>query len=383
MTFPLALLQAWHELDFNLGSPEDMEAFPWSGPVAMVILLLLGFLLWKGRRNYLALPELPVIKNAPPADVTVVIPARNEEASIRQCVLGFPNVRVLVVDDDSSDQTAAVASAAGAEVIAAPELPKGAMGKPNAMAAGEKLATTAYVFFTEARARFQPEFLPLAAGYAEKHQCVLLSAFLKQDCKTWLEKMLIPYAFGLYFTGVNASRLQNVLAAETLAYGPCMLFQRSAYEFFGGYPSVQTSQIEDIAIAQKVKRHRMKISIMRAERLGAVRMYDSLASLRRGLRRRAWRFLGLNRSGGWQVMLTSLLLLSIGPFALWLIRQQQWHFLAVFLMAPPLFFKPWYGSYARALLFYLPAIYVFQILALEGIAAGILGLRTSWKGRSV
>lgn len=350
--------------------------------MSVVITLGIVFFLYKGRRNYMALPDLAATNDPAPPDVTVVIPARNEEKRIARCVKSFTGARVIVVDDGSTDRTAELALAAGAEVIEAPPLLKSVMGKPNALWAGAQLATTTYVLFVDADTWFSPQFLASAVKHAADGQLVLTSAFLKQKYGSFAERMLLPYAFALYFCGVNAKNVQNFLAAETLANGQCMLFLRSAYEFFGGHKSVQTSVIEDVAIAQKVKRHRMKLQILRAENLGSVRMYESLGDVWRGFQKNSFRFLRENKKTGVQVMFTSILLTSILPVTGWLVWEQQWPFAIPMLLAPAVMFRSWYGGIGKALLAY-PAIYVFQGIALHGMFTSLFGLKSEWKGRQV
>ncbi len=377
-----ALLQTWHELNFNLGNPEDVEAIPWSVPVSVVVTIGIVFFLYKSRRNYMALPELAVSNDPSAPDVTVVIPARNEERRIAKCVKSFPGTRVIVVDDASTDRTAELARAAGAEVIEAPPLLSGVMGKPNALWAGAQLATTTYILFVDADTTFSPRFLASAVKHADDGQLILTSAFLRQKYGSIAEHMLMPYAFALYFCGVNAKNVQNFLKPETLANGQCMLFLRTAYEFFGGHKSVQSSVIEDVAIAQKVKRHRMRLQILRAEHLGSVRMYESLGDIWRGFQKNSFRFLRENKKTGMHVMLASILLTSILPVTGWLIWEQQWPFAIPMWLATLFMLRPWYGGIGKALLAY-PAIYVFQCIALHGMLTSMFGLKSEWKGRQV
>lgn len=383
MIFLPALLQTWHELKFDLGSPEDIDGFPWSAPVSLVVLVLLAWMLWKARRNYTALPEAPApLKAGGGPSVDIVIPARNEEGNISKCVASFPDVRVIVVDDASSDKTAARAAKAGAEVLKAPPLPRGTMGKVNALMAGAKAVTSDYVLFVDADTRFEPGFARALADYAYQERASMVTCFPRQRCETFFEKMLMPYAFALYFTGVSAKRIHDVKKADVLANGQCLLFLRSAYEFLGGHGTVQDSVVEDVALAQVVKRHRMKAQVMRAEKVGEVRMYDSLGAIWRGFKKNSFRFLRLNPRTGVQVVFTSILLTSVAPLSFWLAWQDQWPILALMLVAPAALLAPWYGGFLRAFL-YLPAAYLFQLIALDGMVTAILHLKTDWKGRKV
>jgi len=365
LTILLALLlQTWHELKFDLGGPEDIEAFPWSVPVSMSVTVLIVLLVWRARRTYMALPELPAVGGNGEADVTAVIPARDQERTIRKCIQSLKPTRVIVVDEGSQDRTGAEAKAAGAEVIGAPAAPRGVQPRPNAMCAGEQLATSNYVVFADGDTWYAPNFIASAARYASENELVLLTPYLKQQCGTLVGKVVTPFAHALHFCSINARHAQDVLLPGTYANGQCMFFLRSAYEFFGGYRSVQTSPIEDVAIAQKVKRHRMKIRLMRAEHLGSVQ--------REWSRRNALRVLRPGGKLGILVVLTAILLVSIVPLAAWLAWQEQWPFLPLLLLAPVLVFAPWYGGWRGALL-YLPAAYLFALFIVRDYFGSVFG----------
>lgn len=385
MTFVAALLlQIWKDLEFEVKKADEIP--PWMPPVsviaAAIVALGLIVMLLKSRRNYMKLPQIPDVDGAVTQTVTVVVPARNEERNIERCVKSFQGRRVVVVDDQSQDRTAAVAAAAGAQVIAAPRLLKGQFGKPNACLAGAKTADTDYLLFVDADTWFDPKFVPSVVRFAEQGQFFLVSPFLRLHCVTLFEKMLIPYAYGLYFTGVNGTNVQNFLNPETLANGQCMLFLREPYEFTGGHNTVMTSVIDDVALAAKVKRHRMKLQIARAEHLGSVRLYDSLGAIWKGFRKNSFRFLQASRKTTWQIIITSLLLTSVGPLLVWLALGEQYWAMGVLALLVPALFAPWYGGIFRALLS-LPAIYFFQVIALDAVLANTFGRKTKWKGREI
>jgi cellulose synthase/poly-beta-1,6-N-acetylglucosamine synthase-like glycosyltransferase len=357
--------------------------------VALVVLAASAWFLYRSRRNYLLLPELPEVQAT--ADtlatyrdrLTIVIPARNEEAHIQRVVGSFAGLQVIVVNDDSSDATAALARQAGAQVLPAPPLAPGHTGKPNACLAGARMAERDWVLFVDADTWYEPHFVPSLLHYAEHHRLEMLSCFLRQHRGSLAERMLLPYAFALYFCGVSARRVNHFgRAGEALANGQCLLVRRESYWDMGGHEAVRESVIEDVALARHAKQSGLRTRVMRAEHLGHVRMYDSLAAIWRGFQKNSFRFLAANRRGGVQVVAASILLTSYLPVIVSLLVADQYAAAAVYAMGVPLLLAPWYGAWRDAV--WAPAaIYLFQLIALSGMFSALTGRKTLWKGRGV
>jgi chlorobactene glucosyltransferase len=355
------------------------------------------FFLWKSRVNYLLLGRLPVSANKAAPDVTVVIPARNEAHQIGNVVTCFKGMPVIVVDDSSGDSTAEVARAAGALAIAAPTLAEGSLGKPNACAAGAAIAKTKWLLFVDADTTFDPRFAASACEHADKNSYDLLTAFLEQKCVTIFEKMLLPYSFALYFTGVSARAVNRRGNRAALANGQCLLFRRAAYEEIGGHTSVIRSVIEDVALAQLAKRSNLSVRVLRAEHLGSVRMYDSLTAIWGGFQKNSFRFLQANPGGGLQIIISSILLTSWLP-ALWFgfsDYPSPWTLpllltptpALMLFVAPFLVLLPWYAESHASRMWRVilapAAIYYFQLIALNGMFVTLMRRTTDWKGRRV
>ncbi len=348
---------------------------------ALALSLAMAFFAWKSRRNYLLLPELPLDVADPPS-LTAIIPARNEAANITRAVQSFAANDVIVVDDFSTDGTAELAEKAGARVIQPPPLKRGVMGKNNACYAGAQQANTDWLLFVDADTRYRPEFASSLVSYTRKQNLSMATVFLKQECITVWEKMILPYAFALYFCGVNAKSVNAGGGSEALANGQCMLWKRSAYEFIGGHGTVATSVIEDVELARLAKRHTLRLRVLRAEHLGSVRMYDSFGAIWQGFQKNAFRFLVVNPGTGFQVVLASIVMASWLPMLIALCYFQLWIVAALFYFVPTLIFRSWYGGFAQALL--VPyAIYFFQLIALNAMVSTTFNRRTLWKGRAV
>ncbi len=351
-------------------------------PESLAIAVALGILIffWKSRANYLALPSLPILDNPNPPSVTVIIPARDEAQSIARAVLSFPNTPVLVVDDASTDSTAEIAARAGARVIPAPPLPSGALGKPNACQAGADASSSDWLLFADADTWFDPRFLPSLLAYAARENLDAASLFPHQHCLTLAEQTLLPYAFALYFTGVDARAVNSPRSPESLGNGQCFLFRRAIYQAIGGHRAVINTVIEDIALARLLKQNGLRYRVLRAESLAHVRMYSSFAAIFRGFAKNAFRFLTVNPITAAQVILASILATSWLPVLLWAALESQWIPAALLFLSLPAVLLPIYG---KRVWLVPAAVYGFQLIALASLAATLTGRKVTWKGRRV
>ncbi len=343
------------------------------------------FVAWKSRRQYLSLAELPPAEPAViTGAVTVIIPARNEAKNIGRCVASLAGQasEIVVVDDASTDGTAEIAQGAGARVVAAPPLLAGYKGKPNACYSGAKGVTTKWLLFVDADTWYEPGFVAALVQHAEAETLTMASVFLRNHFQTVWEHALVPYAFGLYFTGVSVEGVHSLKSRETLANGQCLLFDSDAYDFTGGHRAVIRSVIEDVDIARLAKRHRLRFEVLRGENLGHVRMYDSLAAIWRGFQKNSFPFLGANPGVGLRVILASILMTSWAPVLAWLVRDGQTLAAYAFAAAPALAALFWRRSPLATLLAPI-SIYVFQLIALHSMAAHYFGFSSVWKGRKV
>jgi hypothetical protein len=169
-----------------------------------------------------------------------------------------------------------------------------------------------------------------------------------------------------------------------------MLFERVVYEAIGGHAAVAESVIEDVALARHAKRTGVPVRVIRAERLGRVRMYDGWAAIWRGFQKNSFRFLLINPWSGVQVIVASILLTSWLPVLLLGLTDYPNLSPAILLtpspvtmlfLAPLLCLLPWYRGWGVIVSPF--AIYLFQLIALNGMLVTLLRRPTQWKNRNV
>ncbi len=210
--------------------------------------------------------------DAPPIDVRVIVPARDEATTIARCVthLAPQATEVIVVDDNSTDGTGETATAAGATVVRLDDEPDPTwLGKPRACLAGARGATTQWLAFVDADVVLHPRALPTMAAATAAGSTSIAGGL---DCRSFWEHLLLP-ELGLALT-------QEGLPSD-FASGQCFLVRREHYEAVGGHghPGVRRSVIDDRDLARALDGHDARL----APRLMKARMYRDLAGIRAGL----------------------------------------------------------------------------------------------------
>ncbi len=322
--------------------------------------------------NYFAIPTLAIHPDTTPSDCMVVIPARNEESTIARAIQSLPHDTVIVVDDHSSDRTAEAARKAGAGVVDAPDLPRGTTGKSNACLAGARLLQSKWILFADADTWFEEGFLNAAVATAEANGLALLSIHLRPRAQSALDSLLAPVAHLLYYVSLK-TRTDPASAFN----GQCILVRRSGYEFLGGHSAVLNSLAEDVKLAALALRHRLKLGIARAGRLGHVQFRDGWSVLyRRGYRLLLYDFatgiiaLGSAAAFAWWPVATLIAALRSG-----------WIAPLAMLLVPLILLAIWYRN-AIALLAPI-AVYPAALRLFAGFWNALRGARLQWKGRAV
>jgi hopene-associated glycosyltransferase HpnB len=239
------------------------------------------------------------------ARVVAVVPARDEADVIADSLVSLlrqedPRIAVVLVDDQSSDGTAAAARTAAARlgagdrltVLAGSDPPPGWTGKLWAMAQGldhvERLPERPdFVLFTDADIVYAPGSLRRLVAGARRRGTALASLMVKLRCVSPAERLLIP-AFVFFFQKLYPFSWVNDPARPTAAAaGGCMLVRPDALRRAGGLAAIRGSLIDDCALAALLKRQG-PVWLGLTQAVSSLRAYPGLGAIRRMVARSAY-----------------------------------------------------------------------------------------------
>lgn len=255
--------------------------------------------------NYRMLPRLGTVPPVRPEPahsvpepqrgirVSILVPARNEAANIGACVTSLLAQRdvaleLLVLDDASTDDTAAMACAAGGgdprlRVLHGEPLPPGWVGKSWACHQLACAASGQLLIFTDADVRWQPGALAAVVAQLEQDQVDAVTVWPTQQTGSWGERLVVPLMALAVLGYLPVWLINNTDWPGTgAANGQCLAFHRSAYERIGGHRAVRGTVLEDVALARRLKRARLWLRMVDGAGLLTCRMYDGWPAVRDG-----------------------------------------------------------------------------------------------------
>jgi hypothetical protein len=272
---------------------------------------------------------------APPPlaeQVAVLVPARDEEGRIGACVRsllrsadasGQDRVRVLVLDDASTDGTAATARRAAGDddrltVLTGAPTPPGWLGKAWAC---EQLATAAgrlgatVLVFVDADVELAPHALAACVDQLRGSGLDLVCPYPRQLAGTWSERLLQPLLQWSWMASVPLGPAERTSRPSLgAANGQLLVVDAAAYARSGGHATVRAEVLEDLALLRAVKATGGHGVVTRGTEVATCRMYDGWPALRRGYSKSLWSAFG-SEAGAAGAVATLLLAYVVPPVA--------------------------------------------------------------------
>jgi glycosyltransferase involved in cell wall biosynthesis len=359
---------------------------------------------WVVRRLDILTPRSPRFVAPDPPLVSAIIPAKDEEATLADCLASvcaqsYPNLEILVADDRSTDRTAEIARGFAARdprvrIITIEHLPAGWTGKTHALQMAADQALGDWFWFLDADTRHAPDNLAIVLEYARSRNAALASLLPEMRCETFWENVVQPLAGIVLMQSFPLIWVNNDRSSLAFANGQYILVARPAYEAAGGHRAVRDRFVEDIHLADRVKGLGLPIRVAIAQGIGSTRMYTSLDTLVRGwsrilydaLGRNPWRLLGrlldplVFSQSGHVALAAALLLLArgtAGPFAAWLLTMSLAHHVLSYSVLQRLYRIS--IPRTRAVIWFPVANLVMDWILLRAIRMCLTG-RVTWRG---
>ena len=377
-------------------------AIPLLTVTALLLAAIPALLTLVNLKVFLPAPEQGGTMNKPA--VSVLVPARNEAAAIEPCVQAIlvsrdVDLEVVVLDDASTDGTDAIVRKlaeqdARVRLVRGRPLPSGWCGKQHACAQLAEVASHDTWMFLDTDVRLSPDAVRRCVAFLDASRASLVSGFPRQMTGSFLEWLLLPliHFVLLGFLPIARSRIDN---SPGLAAGCGQLFvtRRGDYLRAGGHTAIRASLHDGIKLPRAFRRAGLCTDIFDATDIASCRMYTRSLDVWMGLSKNATEGIGSPATIG-----PFTILLAGGQMLPWVLvgwglatGWQGWPLWAVLvaLVAVALSSLPrileairFRQSFASVLAHPL-GIAVF--LAIQWVALGrrLLGLQTSWRGRSL
>ncbi|MGB8852579.1 MAG: glycosyltransferase family 2 protein [Pirellulales bacterium] len=355
--------------------------------------------------NLRAFARTPPVRGGRPLPaVSVLVPARNEEAAIgRLCrdVLASTGVdlELVILDDDSRDATAAIVNEIATadprvRLVRGQLLPAGWCGKQHACWQLAQVARHDTWVFLDVDVSPTPDAIARASAFLEASGVALAGGFPRQLTGSVLEWLLLPLIqfILLGFLPLSRARRDN---SPGLAAGCGQFFvtRRAAYEQAGGHAAIRESLHDGIKLPRAYRRAGLATDVFDASDIAACRMYTRSIDVWRGLGKNATEGIGspatilpftLLLAGG-QILPVALVAAGLATgwrgWPRWgiacAVLATALSFLPRLLEAPR-FRQSWASAIAHPL-----SVAIFLVIQWWALARRTLGLKTSWRGRSL
>jgi glycosyltransferase involved in cell wall biosynthesis len=264
--------------------------------------LLFEVLFWAARARDLiesvrgGFPVLDPDRNAglPPDTplISVIVPAHNEEAIIRECLESvlnqdYPRLELILVDDRSTDDTLAVAEQLAREkapfkIVKVADLPQGWTGKCHALHAGVRQASGKWLAFLDADSSLHESAIRQCYWEAVKTGVNMITLSPQFVMRTFWEKALQPTFAAMSCILFPLARINDPASPVASANGMFYMISRAAYDRIDGHSDVKNLAVEDIGIGMRVKASGLGLLFANGRGLLRTRMYTNFYEIIRG-----------------------------------------------------------------------------------------------------
>lgn len=357
--------------------------------LALAILTFLALRTLVSMINAFSNLHLPDKKPATFDKVSLLIPVRNEEATIGNLLtsiqkIDYPDFEVWICNDHSTDQTAKILEKFAKEDgrilwFDGENLPEDWLGKNFACHQLADKASGKYLIFLDADVTLDANSISRAVSFFQKRKLSLLSVFPHQQMETFEAKITIPVMNWILQSLLPMKLVQtSKYPSLSAANGQFMMFENENYMKNLWHEKVKDKNVEDILLARMIKDSGLKIAVLLGDRDIFCRMYEKWDEAVTGFSRNIHQYFG----GSKLMMFFYWLLVISGPFVVWSVLGWQKLLLFIALVAVNRIFV---SIASRQNIATTVLLHPLQMISFTAIIIFNIYHRkeTEWKGRKI
>lgn len=203
--------------------------------------------------------------SADPPMVSVIVPACNEAAMIRECLTSlagqdYPKLEIIAVNDRSADETGAIMDEVAAghprvRVLHIAELPDGWLGKNHANQLGAEAATGQWLLFTDGDIVFEPDAVSLALTHAVNENIDHLALLPGMTRGGFWETAVISFFGCLFMAKCKTWHIRDPNRTDSFCgVGAFNLVRAANHRAIGGHTRLAMEVVDDMKLGKLLKR---------------------------------------------------------------------------------------------------------------------------------
>ncbi|MGH9899044.1 MAG: glycosyltransferase [Pyrinomonadaceae bacterium] len=290
----------WHSLDAILLWVLWIGCFLWAA--------VTPFALWRALRFHksLSIRQGDEIAFDEKALVSVLVPARNEEQrALRFALLSilsqdYSPLEVIAVDDRSTDATYNILCELATKenklkVIKGVEPTNGWTGKPFALQQALDSSKGDWILATDADIIYSQEAVRVAVSHAEAGRYDAISLLPRIDSLSFWERVFMPVFGSCMMFVLPLDRVNDPTKSAALGIGAFFMIRRQVLDRLSGFESVKSELVEDVKMAENLKKAGARLHVEHAPNLLRTRMQTDFKSIWEGFTKNI--FVGARLSG--------------------------------------------------------------------------------------
>ncbi|HEV7331472.1 MAG TPA: glycosyltransferase family 2 protein [Flavisolibacter sp.] len=304
--------------------------------MVLQIYALLMLVLWAGMCIYLLISSrrIAYLKSIPPLSgstlpsVSVIIAVKDEEAEVEEalrsvCNLHYPDLKIVVINDRSTDNTPVILERMAQnnpliEVITIENLPAGWLGKNHALYQGYLASSSEWLLFADADVLFAPDALRKAMRYVQQHNLDHLTALPEVTSRSSLFKSVMNTFALMLNVKLRPWDIANPSSKASMGVGAFNLVKRSAYEGAGTHQVISLRPDDDLKLGERIKAAGFRQNIVFGDNEISLQWYTSLGEFVNGLMKNTFSVANYNIFMALGMALSTLLLVVL-PWPLLLV----------------------------------------------------------------